>query len=291
MVRLCALKRSGKGIAPCAPFPRARPFPGICPNRFVPSFLMSTATLFVSGVGDIGTAQTEQGRNPPQELVEVLAHYGLDHGGNDIPAALHGAIQADHRRRMAQGSRYPEVDILAIWRQVLGPNLPPDFSLKAFARDYEAAVNPVWPMPHAAETIAELVRRDLRLGIVSNAQFFTPKLFPWFFGKPLVPLGFDSRLIYFSYRHNIAKPSRAPFQWAARRLAKRGISPKSTLFVGNDMRNDILPAAETGFATALFAGDARSLRLRRDDPACAGIRPDLVITDLQQLLNHVGGDR
>lgn len=244
-------------------------------------------TLFVSGVGDIGTA--EQPQDPSEGVPEVLSHYGLDRSEDDILAALHAAIEADHRRRKASGNPYPEVDILTIWRQVLGRTLPPESSLDAFARDYEAAANPVWPMPHAAETIAALVRRNILLGIVSNAQFFTPPLFRWFFGKPLVPLGFDSRLIYFSYRHGIAKPSRAPFRWAARRLTERGISPKSALFVGNDMRNDILPAAKTGFATALFAGDARSLRLRKDDPACAGIRPDLVVTDLMQLLKHVDG--
>ena len=53
--------------------------------------------------------------------------------------------------------------------------------------------------------------------------------------------------------------------------------------VGNDVRNDILAARRAGLRGALFAGDARSLRLRRDDPACAGLEPDLVLTELPQL--------
>jgi hypothetical protein len=38
--------------------------------------------------------------------------------------------------------------------------------------------------------------------------------------------------------------------------------------------------------TALFAGDRRSLRLRKDDPSCRLLTPDLVITDLGQLIEH-----
>jgi putative hydrolase of the HAD superfamily len=35
--------------------------------------------------------------------------------------------------------------------------------------------------------------------------------------------------------------------------------------------------------TALFAGDERSLKWRRDDKRCKNLSPDLVITELQQL--------
>ena len=63
-----------------------------------------------------------------------------------------------------------------------------------------------------------------------------------------------------------------------------GIETSSVLYLGNDMLNDILPADRAGFQTALFAGDARSLRLRKDDPRCQGLAADLVITDLMQLV-------
>ena len=48
------------------------------------------------------------------------------------------------------------------------------------------------------------------------------------------------------------------------------------------MLNDILPARSAGFQTALFAGDRRSLRLRRDDPRCTNLKPDMILTDLFQ---------
>jgi putative hydrolase of the HAD superfamily len=53
------------------------------------------------------------------------------------------------------------------------------------------------------------------------------------------------------------------------------------------MLNDIYPAKLVGFKAALFAGDSRSLRLRRDDSRCKKLEADLVITDLSQLAAHV----
>ena len=39
-----------------------------------------------------------------------------------------------------------------------------------------------------------------------------------------------------------------------------------------------------GFKTALFAGDGRSLRPRESDDRCRGLSPDLIVTDLRQLI-------
>ncbi len=61
------------------------------------------------------------------------------------------------------------------------------------------------------------------------------------------------------------------------------MAPEEILYLGNDIRNDIWPAQAEGFRTALFAGDRRSLRLRADDPDCGNVRPDWVVTGLEQL--------
>jgi putative hydrolase of the HAD superfamily len=91
----------------------------------------------------------------------------------------------------------------------------------------------------------------------------------------------------FSYRFGCAKPSTYLFQLAAEKLQNIEISVHDALYLGNDMLNDIYPAKKAGFQTALFAGDARSLRLREDDPRCRNLSPDIIITDLKQLLDHV----
>ena len=96
-------------------------------------------------------------------------------------------------------------------------------------------------------------------------------------------LGFDSRLLFFSFAYLRAKPGTFLYERAREVLSDQGIRADEVLFVGNDMRNDIWPAQTVGFRTALFAGDRRSLRLRADDPCCAGLRADVTVTELGQL--------
>ena len=81
-----------------------------------------------------------------------------------------------------------------------------------------------------------------------------------------------------------------PVQERARqRLQEKGIRPDQVLYVGNDMRNDVLPAQACGFLTALFAGDRRSFRPRPEDPCCREAAPTLRLTRLQQLLSCLAG--
>ena len=108
-------------------------------------------------------------------------------------------------------------------------------------------------------------------------------LFEWFLKTDLKELGFTTELIFLSYLFGQGKPSQELFSLAQTQLDLYGITPDSVLYLGNDMLNDIYPAHHSGFQTALFAGDARSLRRREDDPRCIGLAPDLVVTDLIQI--------
>lgn len=138
-------------------------------------------------------------------------------------------------------------------------------------------------MPGLLPCLAGIRQRGLTLGIVSNAQFYTPELFPALLGRTLEELGFDSELQFYSYQSGEAKPSKALYEQAYDRLSQRGFAVHEVLYMGNDLLNDVLPASQVGFRTALFAGDARSLRMRPDDPRVAGLLPDLVVTELSQL--------
>ncbi len=238
-------------------------------------------TLFISAAGDIGTCLATDGDRAFRAALEAV---GLPPAGG--VALLTRAIEAEHARKRAMGIDYPEVDIVAIWRTVLerlGLSAP-EATLRRLALEYELRVNPVWPMPGLAETIDALRRRGLRLGVVSNAQFFTPLLFPAFLGRSLEELGFAPRLCFYSWRVGVAKPSRRLYDLAVVELARQGIEPHQVLYVGNDRRNDVWPADRVGFRTGLFAGDARSLRLREDDPRCRDVQPTCVFKTLPQIL-------
>ncbi len=239
-------------------------------------------TLFVSGSGDIGAA--DAGGQRADLLRDLLARYGRPRDPVALFADLKARVLEEHRRMRARGVDFPEIRIERTWRDLLG--FADLRQARRFAVEYECIVNPVYPMPHLAELLALCREHGMVMGIVSNAQFYTPYLFHWFLGACLGRLGIDPRLTFFSFRYGVAKPSRRLFEMAAAGLAARGLSPGRVVYLGNDMRNDVLPAADTGFATALFAGDRRSLRLREDDPACRDRTPDLVVTDLLQLAAH-----
>jgi putative hydrolase of the HAD superfamily len=142
-------------------------------------------------------------------------------------------------------------------------------------------------MPNLEKMLSACKKSKILLGIISNAQFYTPYLFEWFLDSNLRDLGFHQDLTIFSYKSGHAKPSEFMFKYTAEKLKNLDIPAESTLYMGNDMLNDIYPAEKAGFKTALFAGDARSLRLRKNSPQCRNLSPDLVITDLIQLLEYI----
>ncbi len=246
-------------------------------------------TLFISASGDIGLAD---GSVRGDAAAETLACMGirLRVGGDEIVKRLHESIREEHTASRMRGIEHPEVDIREIWKTTLGRlqaagqiESPTQVDLERLCVEYEVRTNPVWPMPGLGKCLAACRSLDLVLGIISNAQFFTPPLFESLLGTSLDDLGFDAHLRYYSYAWGHAKPGTVLYQKAAQMLDSRGITAAETLYVGNDMRNDIVPAQKVGFRTALFAGDARSLRLREDDPQVLGVVPDLVIVRLSDL--------
>jgi putative hydrolase of the HAD superfamily len=256
--------------------PRVDPLPGVRAVLFD-----IYGTLVISASGDIGLA----GENDPSAaFMAALGAAGIRAPAGTGPASLEQAIRVFHAERKAAGVQFPEVDIRDIWRQVLDTREDP----ARLAVEYECRVNPVWPMPGLARLLEDLRGRGLALGIVSNAQFYTPLMLEDFLGASLEDLGFDARCCAWSYRLLEAKPSTRIYQEALSGLERvHRIVPSEVLYVGNDLRNDIWPASVTGCRTALFAGDARSLRLREDDPRCAGVIPDRIVTELRQISESI----
>ena len=80
----------------------------------------------------------------------------------------------------------------------------------------------------------------------------------------------------------IYKNGKAVYQ-AANSADFGSVTNTAYLYIGNDQRNDVWPAAEAGMKTALFAADTRSLRLREDPPDASAVVPALIITDLAQI--------
>ena len=240
-------------------------------------------TLIMSGSGDVGANKIT--KNELSRLGELLKKYRIPHSPQQLLDALFSAIQIEHRTMKNIGIDYPEVDIIRIWETLLASvNLK---NLPAFALQFELIINPVYPMPHLQELLTICRRTGIKMGIISNAQFYTPIIMEFFLNRSLSSMGFDPSLTVFSYLEGRAKPSLDLFEKAGVSLDNYHIPRSSALYVGNDMLNDIKPAHEAGFQTALYAGDARSLRLRTDDMRCRGIIADMIVSDLDQLVDLV----
>ena len=245
-------------------------------------------TLFISGSGDIGAAKKVSQETFLQKtgrIEHLLKKFKIKKNVKTLLKDFFETIEKNHAKLKKKGIDYPEIEIDQIWMSVIGDNNPE--RAKKFAFEFELIVNPAYPMPNLKEVLRELKNRHIILGIISNAQFFTPYLFDWFLKSDLRHLGFEPDLILFSYKFGYAKPSSFLFEVVSSRLKNINIPTDSVLYVGNDMLNDIYPAQKVGFKTGLFAGDARSLRLRKDEPVCENLFADIVITDLVQLLGYV----
>jgi len=249
-------------------------------------------TLMISASGDVGPATAADSERAFRDALRESGIGTLPETGESNGAELLRREIVRFQERIREGGAdFPEVDILQVWDRVLGsadlaggPLHADEQALRRLALGYECRVNPVWPMPGCEEILAWLRERGLPMGIVSNAQFYTPLLFEALLGQPPGELGFQDSLCIWSYRELRGKPSRRLFDKVLSSLwDEYAILPGQTLYIGNDMLKDIWAASRTGCRTVLFAGDRRSLRLREQDARCRGLTPDAVIDDLRQL--------
>lgn len=252
-------------------------------------------TLLISGTGDISIAEEKENDFP---IVSILEKSGIkmlsssESVDERFAELMKDQIRKDHQKKKEQGIDYPEVDIREIWQNIIEILKVESYTeghfgseeLEQAALSYECLVNPVWAMPGAKKLLNRIYDSSLKSGIVSNAQFYTEPILEKLLNFQTDPDNFPRELIFYSFEQNEAKPSVVFFSKAVNKLKKMyNINPDEILYLGNDMLNDVFTASQCGCRTALFAGDKRSLRLRRSDERCRDLKPDLIVTHLDQL--------
>ncbi|MFC1468152.1 HAD family hydrolase [Verrucomicrobiota bacterium] len=256
-------------------------------------------TLLISGSGDVGTAIAVDSSAALSESLAAAGFEGdLEKAGIRGKELLREFIEHHHHLCKLCSIWYPEVDIIEIWTKVLAElhkegilttEVAELEKIKALGVEYECRVNPTWPMPDCTDLLSNVAASEKVMGIVSNAQFYTPLLFETFFDKKVSALGFDPECCIWSCDVGEGKPSHKLFDRVLGTLmVKYNIRAEETVYVGNDMLNDVSTAQKAGCKTVLFAGDNRSLRWREGDERVAGIEPDAVITELSQLNEVLG---
>ncbi len=239
-------------------------------------------TLVVSAAGGEanlpGDRESKEGLPAKKILEQALRDMGYSGGPTAFDRAFSTLIVTTRKKMFAQ-TDHPEVNVEKLLGQLFPSASPAD--LRYLAVVHEAWKNPCAPMPGASEVLWRLQKKGVPLGLISNAQFYTPLLMEALFEKSLDTLGFDTTLSFFSYERGIAKPDTGAFTLMAKELAKKGISPDQALYIGNSSVNDMAPAGKLGFMTALFAGDTRSFR--PSPPGTEGSRPDRVLLNFKDL--------
>jgi putative hydrolase of the HAD superfamily len=259
-------------------------------------------TLLISASGDIEEAEmlskniltTFDAVNIQWNTIVPVETAGL------VLTAFAREIKNQQKIKRNKDVLYPEIDIKIVWENVLKEFAERDFishdvdddTIAEIAFIFELLSNPVYPMPEMQKIINTLSGKQIPMGIVSNAQFYTPLCMNYFLSGDTVESeiieNFDTDLTVFSYQRGIGKPDTFLYELLIEPLwRKYKLKPSEVLFVGNDMKKDIMAAQKTGLKTALFAGDMRSLRLRKDDPEIAKTKPDFIITELTQLFGIV----
>ncbi len=250
---------------------------GILTNPFFPRIISEQAF----NASDIKFA--ENGEASGELLQQILSEFRQ-------------SIKEFHDQKRTEERPYPEIDISNIWENIIKSHedlnqliIEDPLCIKCFVFVFEVLSNRIYPMPGMKELLDRLASLNYPLGIISNAQFYTPVILNFFLhdsvseNEEVAP--FDPDLTIFSYKHMRSKPDLYLFQLLKDNCQKKyGLFADEILFIGNDMFRDVYPAFLAGFKTALFAGDTKSLRLRQDKPELKKIVPDFIITDLMQLL-------
>ena len=255
-------------------------------------------TLFLSGVGDIGV---DDGSYDSDALLKALESAEIpvihDDAGNKGFEFYNEVVDKMINTLKSEGIQYPEPDIREVWLQVLqrlkeqsliGGSISEE-SAGRMSVEFEARMNPVWPVPDAVQTLIHFKERGLAQGIISNSQFYTPIVLEALSGHTLEELGLKDELLHWSFEEKMKKPGLTFYENFIKKLNSfdPAISPSEVLYVGNDMLKDIYPARELGMKTALFAGDQRSLKWRKEDERCKTLQPDLIITEFVHLVECV----
>jgi Predicted hydrolase (HAD superfamily) len=214
----------------------------------------------------------------------------------------HGLITIKQNLLIEKEIEFPEIKIEDVWTAILlmlkrhgyaftQKDLGSETQLAqcmAYYYNFNAFNRGLYP--GVSDALRALKKKNMRCGIVSNAQFYTPMDLTLFLrdqtDDAIVDQGelFDPDLVFYSFEYSVAKPSTVLFRKLFDALYEYQVLPSQTVFVGNDLAADIKPAKEAGMKTALFTGDDQSAFTHGLEQS---IIPDISFTTWDNLVERV----
>lgn len=252
-------------------------------ERSVLAAFRNTATFF-------GMNEYISKVNPPEPPEKTL---------NDF---YNGLITLRHDQSKSKGILYPEIKIEQIWELIITilkrhgyePPLKDDENIRDFSRriawyyNFCALGRELYPGVFTA--LDAIKKKNVKIGLLSNAQFYTridlTLLLRDQSNHQIDDMDelFDIDLTYLSYEYLVAKPEQLLFRKLFDALYEMQILPSQTVYIGNDLVNDILPAQQIGMKTALFTGDTNSAFISSGE---GKILPDITFSHWDELESRI----
>jgi len=219
---------------------------------------------------------------------------------------LYNKALTELRMVASPGEKHPEILSERIWENILKKLLQKDYkfdagffgSLNEYSRKiafyFHASLQGTACYDQAAATLKQLKERGIALGLVADAQCFTVvQLQRGLIAQDAAARAdalFDKDLRALSFEVGARKPSERLFQSLLTALDRRGIAAHEALHVGSRIVQDVVPAKKLGMRTALFAGDRASLCATPKELKDPASRPDVLVTELAQILDVIAVD-
>jgi putative hydrolase of the HAD superfamily len=187
-----------------------------------------------------------------------------------------GLIALNHEKSSKKGILHPEVKIEEIWGVIYAILKRNGYNYTRYCKcpesdfpRYLAYTYNFYSLgrslyPGISNALESLKMSNIYLGIVSNAQFYTPIDITLMLRDQSVGKYddyseiFEGDMTFYSYEYGVAKPDQLLFRKLFDVLYEYHILPEQTVFIGNDLATDIQTAAEVGMKTAFFCGDRKS---------------------------------
>jgi FMN phosphatase YigB (HAD superfamily) len=199
--------------------------------------------------------------------------------------------------------KYPEVAADRLWETFIKRLLQKDYkfdagffgSLNEFSRKvayfFHASLQGITGYPGAAEALRQVKRHGVRQAVVGDGQCFSLMQLQRCLSQQDASASLqeliDPDACALSYEVRARLPSDKVFRHALAAFAEHDIAPGEILHVGSRVALDVVPARRLGMRTALFAGDKASLQATPEQLKEPASRPDVLLTELQQIRDVV----
>jgi FMN phosphatase YigB (HAD superfamily) len=222
----------------------------------------------------------------------------------DYLRQIYADLLGEQRSVPSPGEKYPEIAVERVWEAFVKRLLQKDYQFDAgfygalneysqkIAYFFHSSLQATACYAGAAATLKALAAKGLIQGLLADAQCFTIVQLQRGLRRqdPTADLDAltDGKLRALSHEVRARKPSERLFRCLRAALGGRGIMPDQVLHIGSSVGHDVIRARRLGMRTALFAGDKGSLQATPAQLKDLPSRPDLLITELEQVAATIG---